>query len=43
MSFFENIQALNFYESGMLLSNGTSATLTLVLLVLNIYWHYKKS
>jgi hypothetical protein len=43
MSLLEHIQALNFYETGMILSNSSSATLTFILLVLNIYWHYKKS
>ena len=39
----EKFSELDFYQMGMLLSNGTSACLTFILLVLNIYWHYKKS
>lgn len=31
------------YQIWMVTSNTTSAVLAFILLVLNIYWHYKKS
>lgn len=38
----EKFIELDFYQTGMLISNASSASLTFILLVLNIWWHVSK-